>query len=145
MQEYALTRAAVAVELIHTASLVHDDVIDTSPKRRGKPSLNIIFGNRSAVLVGDFFFARAFELIACCGDFELNMLFTRAIATMCEGEIEQAERAFNLNTSEDDYLANIYRKTAVLLEASCAEDAWLLWRIQDQAGGFWPHPVLLFK
>ncbi len=119
VEEYALVRAAAAVELIHTASLIHDDVIDVSPKRRGKLSLNTICGNRSAVLAGDFFFARAFELIACCGDFALNMLFTRAIRAMCEGEIEQARLAFDPFISEGEYLANIYRKTAVLLEACC--------------------------
>ncbi|NLX92072.1 MAG: polyprenyl synthetase family protein [Firmicutes bacterium] len=118
-EEYTLVRAAAAVELIHTASLIHDDVIDASSERRGRLSLNDVFGNRSAVLVGDFFFARAFELLAYCGDFELNMLFTRAIATMCEGEIEQAGCAFDLTISEEDYFANIYRKTGVLLEASC--------------------------
>lgn len=118
-EEYTLIRAAAAVELIHTASLIHDDVIDTSSERRGKLSLNAVFGNHSAVLVGDFLFARAFELLACCGDFELNMLFTQAIATMCEGEIEQAGCAFDLTLSEEDYFANIYRKTGVLLEASC--------------------------
>ncbi len=119
VEDYSMVRAAAAVELIHTASLIHDDVIDASLKRRGKLSLNNICGNRSAVLVGDFFFARAFELIACCGDFELNMLLTQAIGAMCEGEIEQARLAFNPMISEEDYFANIYRKTAVLLEASC--------------------------
>jgi heptaprenyl diphosphate synthase len=120
-----LVRAAAAVELIHTASLIHDDIIDESRERRGKPSVNALWGNRPAVLAGDFLFARAFELIACCRNYELNKILTRAISTMCEGEIEQTRFAFNLCFSEQQYIQNIYRKTAALMEACCSAGARL--------------------
>lgn len=123
--DYALIRAAAAVELIHTASLIHDDIIDESPERRGNPSLNARWGNRPAVLAGDFLFARAFELISLCEDFQLNKTFMKAIGAMCEGEIEQNAFAFNVNISEQQYIRNIYRKTAVLMGTCCREGARL--------------------
>jgi len=123
--DYILLQAAAAVELIHTASLIHDDIIDESLERRGNPSLNARWGNRPAVLAGDFLFARAFELISLCQDLQLNKTFMRAIGTMCEGETEQNVFAFNVNISEEQYLKNIYRKTAVLMEACCGEGARL--------------------
>lgn len=121
----SLVRAAAAAELIHTASLVHDDVIDSSTRRRNKPSVNASWGNRSAVLAGDFLFARAFELITLCKNFELNKIFTAAISAMCEGEIEQLRHLFNLELTRQDYLQIIYRKTAVLMEACCGAGARL--------------------
>ena len=114
-----LRRTAAAVELIHTASLLHDDVIDGAGERRGKPSLNARYGNCPAVLAGDYLFARAFEMVALCENYPLIHLFTKAISTMCEGEIEQSRNAFNCNTSENQYLRCAYSKTAVLLEACC--------------------------
>jgi heptaprenyl diphosphate synthase len=120
-----LIQAAAAVELIHTASLVHDDIIDESLERRGSPSLNARWGNRAAVLAGDFLFARAFELLSLCQDFQLNKKFVRTIGIMCEGETEQNVFAYNVNISEEQYLKNIYRKTAVLMEACCSEGARL--------------------
>ncbi len=120
-----LCRAAAAVELIHTASLLHDDVIDGAQQRRGKPSLNFLYGNNPAVLTGDYFFARAFELVALCENNVLISLFTAAISTMCEGEIEQSRNAFNCNTSEAQYLRCAYSKTAVLMEACCKAGALL--------------------
>ena len=125
VHEKNLVTAAAAIELIHMASLIHDDIIDESRERRGKPSVNALWGNRTAVLAGDFLFARAFELLACCGDYELNMIVTRAISTMCEGEIEQTRFAFDLSLNEQQYLQNIYRKTAALMEACCAAGACL--------------------
>jgi heptaprenyl diphosphate synthase len=121
----ALRHTAAAVELIHTASLLHDDVIDGAQKRRGDPSLNALYGNSPAVLAGDYFFARAFELVALCKNYDLIRLFTAAISTMCEGEIEQSNNAFNCNTSEAQYLRCAYSKTAVLLEACCEAGALL--------------------
>lgn len=125
VNDYLLSKAAVAVELIHTASLIHDDIIDQSFKRRGRVTLNTGWGNSSAVLAGDFLFARAFELLALCGDFELNKILTRAVSTMCEGEIEQFNCSNNFQLTEDQYLRNIYRKTAALMEACCSSGARL--------------------
>ena len=121
----SLHRTAAAVELIHTASLIHDDVIDGAKERRGKPSLNALYGNCPAVLTGDYFFARAFELVALCQNYQLIQLFSSAIGTMCEGEIEQSRNTFNHALSEEQYLRCAYGKTAVLLEACCAAGALL--------------------
>ncbi len=123
--DYLLIKAAAAVELIHTASLIHDDIIDESSERRGKATLNAGWGNSPAVLAGDFLFARAFELLALCGDFELNKLLTRAVGTMCEGEIEQRNCSYNFQLTEEQYLRNIYRKTAALMEVCCSSGARL--------------------
>ncbi len=128
----ALRRTAAAVELIHTASLLHDDVIDVAKERRGKPSLNALYGNCPAVLTGDYFFARAFELVALCENLDLIRIFTSAISTMCEGEIEQSRNAFNCAMSEQQYLRCAYGKTAVLLEACCEAGA-LLSRLHQDA------------
>lgn len=125
VQSKTLIKAAAAVELIHTASLVHDDIIDESRVRRGKPSVNALWGNRAAVLAGDFLFARAFELIAACKNYELNRILTMTISTMCEGEIEQIRFAFDTSLSEQQYIENIYRKTAALMEACCSVGARL--------------------
>lgn len=130
--DYLLIKAAAAVELIHTASLIHDDIIDESSERRGRVTLNTGWGNSSAVLAGDFFFARAFELLALCGDFELNKLLTRAVSTMCEGEIEQRNCSYNFQLTEEQYLRNIYRKTAALMEACCGSGARLS-KLEDGA------------
>lgn len=120
-----LRSAAAAVELIHTASLIHDDIIDGAEKRRGKPSLNSRYGNSAAVLAGDYFFARAFELVAHCESYAVTRLFTAAISTMCEGEIEQSRNAFNYHITEAQYLRCAYSKTAVLLESCCEAGALL--------------------
>jgi heptaprenyl diphosphate synthase len=130
--DYLLIKAAAAVELIHTASLIHDDIIDESSERRGRATLNAGFGNSSAVLAGDFLFARAFELLALCGDFELNKLLTRAVGTMCEGEIEQRNCSYNFQLTEEQYLRNIYRKTAALMEVCCSSGARLS-KLEDDA------------
>lgn len=125
VDDYTLLRAAAAVELIHSASLIHDDIIDGAEERRGKPSLNALWGNHPAVLAGDFLFARSFELIASCGNFALIKVLTRAVSIMCEGEIEQGVHAFDLRLTEQQYLHNIYRKTAALMEACCSAGARL--------------------
>jgi len=119
LRSKTMIKAAAAVELIHTASLVHDDIIDKADVRRGKPSVNALWGNRAAVLAGDFLFARAFELIADCKNYELNRILTVTIGIMCEGEIEQIRFAFDAHLKKRQYLANIYRKTAALIEACC--------------------------
>lgn len=137
VDDYVLLRAAAAVELIHSASLIHDDIIDGAEERRGKPALNVLWGNRPAVLAGDFLFARSFELVASCGNFELIKVLTRTVSIMCEGEIEQGGHVFNLHLTEQQYLHNIYRKTAALMEACCSAGASL--------AGLADDAVLLFK
>lgn len=123
--EEILIKAAAAAELVHTASLIHDDVIDSSATRRGKPTINYKWGNISAVLAGDFIFARAFELLSDCQELHLNESFTRAISMMCQGEIAQSKLIFDTIQDETQYLDNIYCKTAVLMETCCGAGASL--------------------
>jgi heptaprenyl diphosphate synthase len=110
---------AAAVELVHLASLVHDDVIDHSDCRRGKKSLNSCFGNLASVLTGDYLFATAFKLVNRHGQQEILDTLTTTIQTMCAGEIKQMQLAFDLTISEADYLQKSYGKTACLFAACC--------------------------
>lgn len=119
----ALVNAAAAAELIHMASLVHDDVIDNSENRRGKPTLNALWDNRTSVLSGDFLFAKAFALLTDSGRFDILRLMVEAIEDMCEGEVEQALLVFNPNQTEQDYTERTKKKTAKLIAACCQSGA----------------------
>lgn len=110
---------AVAVELIHLASLVHDDVIDLAMTRRGRESINNRWGNHCSVLTGDYLFATAFKLINRHGQAEIMDSITQTIQLMCIGEIKQLSMSFDLNSSEADYLDKTYHKTACLFASSC--------------------------
>jgi octaprenyl-diphosphate synthase len=110
---------AACVEFIHTATLLHDDVVDESSLRRGLASANAIFGNKASVLVGDFLFARAFELMVQDGSLQVLAILSRASATIAEGEVLQLVTQNDLTTSEDRYLAVIEGKTAALFAAAC--------------------------
>ena len=118
-------KVATAAELIHTASLIHDDIIDSSSWRRNQPSVNASYGNRPAVLAGDYLFARAFEMIALCEHVQLFRSFSRVVSVMCEGEMEQARHLFNLDRTKEEYLHDAYRKTAALMETCCGAGARL--------------------
>jgi octaprenyl-diphosphate synthase len=110
---------AAAVELLHTATLLHDDVVDFSELRRGRPSANALWGNRRAVLVGDYFYARASSLIVEDGDLDILWIFADTIRSMAEGELLQLERSFDPSVTEAHYFSVIERKSAVLLSAAC--------------------------
>lgn len=110
---------AVAIELIHMATLVHDDVIDNSAIRRGRPTANACWGNHSSVLIGDYLFAKAFSLVANKADNQMLKVLTDVICSMCEGEINQNRSTFNADQAENDYLQRIAQKTANFLAASC--------------------------
>jgi len=110
---------AAAVELLHTATLLHDDVVDVSERRRGQPSANAIWGNRRAVLAGDFFYARASSMIVEDGDIDILWIFANTIRSMAEGELLQLERSFDPSVTESHYFRVIERKSAVLLSAAC--------------------------
>jgi heptaprenyl diphosphate synthase len=110
---------AVAIELIHMATLVHDDVIDNAATRRGVPSANARWGNNAAVLGGDYLFAKAFSLLATLSGHEVLKILTDAICAMCEGEITQIRDSFNPWVVEEGYLQRIAQKTAQLIGASC--------------------------
>lgn len=112
-------RLAAAVEFIHTATLLHDDVVDDSTQRRGKESANVVFGNEASVLVGDFLFSRAFQLMTADGSLDVLRILSNASAIIAEGEVKQLATQSNLNTTMDDYRAVIEGKTASLFAAAC--------------------------
>jgi len=118
-------QVAAAVELLHTATLLHDDVVDLAIQRRGRPSANAVWGNRRAVLAGDFFYARASSMIVEDGDLEILTVFANTIRRMAEGEILQLELSFDPSVSEAQYYQVIERKSAVLLSAACEAGAIL--------------------
>ena len=110
---------AAAVEFIHTATLLHDDVVDESERRRGQDSANTLFGNQASVLVGDFLFSRSFELMVEDGSLDVLRILSRAAAIIAEGEVLQLATISNLKTSEAEYLAVVSAKTAALFAAAC--------------------------
>jgi len=110
---------AATVEFIHTATLLHDDVVDESQQRRGRPTANLLWDNQSSVLVGDYLFSRSFQLMVETGNLRVLDILANASATIAEGEVLQLTVAQNLNTSEDTYLKVIRGKTAALFEAAC--------------------------
>lgn len=109
---------AAVIEFIHTATLLHDDVVDISSLRRGRPTANAEFGNASSVLVGDFLYTRAFQLMVDLGNQDILRHMADTTNTIAEGEVLQLERAGNPDTSEAQYLDVITRKTAVLFSAA---------------------------
>ena len=112
-------KLAAAVEFIHTATLLHDDVVDGSGMRRGKRTANLIWGNPASVLVGDFLFSRAFELMVEDGSLKVLRILSHASAVIAEGEVEQLTAQRQVNTDEDHYLTIISAKTAALFAAAC--------------------------
>jgi heptaprenyl diphosphate synthase len=114
---------AVAVEMIHMASLVHDDIIDHALMRRGRESINGKWGNQAGVLTGDYLFASAFKLINYHGLLEIMDNITETIQIMCSGEISQMYMAYNVNITEADYYDKTFRKTACLFASSCKTGA----------------------
>ncbi len=109
---------AVAVEFIHTATLLHDDVVDDSKQRRGRPTANLLWDNMSSVLVGDYLFARAFQLMVEPGNLRVLDILANAAATIAEGEVLQLVASRDLRTTEDTYLRIIRGKTAALFAAA---------------------------
>lgn len=114
--QYAL---AAAVEFIHTATLLHDDVVDGSDLRRGKAAANIIYGNPATVLVGDYLFSRSFELMVEAGSLRVLDILSRASSIIAEGEVDQLTAQRKIETSEEHYLSIIAAKTAALFAAAC--------------------------
>ncbi len=112
-------RLAAAVEFIHTATLLHDDVVDGSDLRRGKRTANIIWGNPASVLVGDFLFSRSFELMVEDGSLKVLKILSNASAVIAEGEVNQLTAARQVDVAEERYLDIIGAKTAALFAAAC--------------------------
>ncbi|MEH6644574.1 polyprenyl synthetase family protein [Sulfitobacter sp.] len=109
---------ATTVEFIHTATLLHDDVVDESAQRRGRPTANLLWDNQSSVLVGDYLFARSFQLMTEPGSMRVMKILSNAAATIAEGEVLQLTAAQNLSTDESVYLQVVRGKTAALFSAA---------------------------
>lgn len=110
---------AATVEFIHTATLLHDDVVDESGQRRGRPTANLLWDNKSSVLVGDYLFSRSFQLMVETGNLRVLDILANASATIAEGEVLQLTAAQDLATDEAVYLQIVRGKTAALFSAAC--------------------------
>jgi geranylgeranyl pyrophosphate synthase len=136
----ASVRAATAIELIHMATLVHDDVLDDAPLRRGLPTVAATSGRDRAVATGDLLFSRAFALLSAAGDARSVELLAEASVALARGELAQRHDAFDLGVSEDRYLARCRLKTATLFESAC-----LLGRDDEHLGRFGAEIGLAFQ
>jgi len=114
---------SAVIEYIHTATLLHDDVIDSAETRRGKPSANNVWGNSASVLVGDFLYSRSFTLMTTDGDLAIIKLMSETTNIMAEGEVFQLMKCGDVGITEEDYFTLIEKKTAVLMAAACAVGA----------------------
>lgn len=110
---------AAALELVHSATLLHDDVVDLATVRRGKPAANVVWGNKRSILAGDFLYARASRMVVEDGSASVLRIFTRCMQAMSEGELLQLERSFDADVPEAHYYKVIERKSATLLSAAC--------------------------
>ncbi|KOO08031.1 octaprenyl diphosphate synthase [Vibrio hepatarius] len=117
-QGNAHTTAAAFIEFIHTATLLHDDVVDESDMRRGKATANAAFGNAASVLVGDFIYTRSFQMMTELGSMKILKLMSDAVNVIAEGEVQQLMNCNDPNTTEESYMQVIYSKTARLFEAA---------------------------
>ncbi|WP_140372979.1 octaprenyl diphosphate synthase [Vibrio parahaemolyticus] len=112
------TMAAAFIEFIHTATLLHDDVVDESDMRRGKATANAAFGNAASVLVGDFIYTRSFQMMTELGSMKILQLMSNAVNVIAEGEVQQLMNCNDPDTTEESYMQVIYSKTARLFESA---------------------------
>ena len=112
------------IELIHTASLLHDDILDNASMRRGRPSSNYVFGNNAAVLCGDYLYSLGFNMVLMF-DKRIAKVISQAAYLLAEGETQEIENAFNIELTQEEYFDIIYKKTAVLIQASSVSGALL--------------------
>lgn len=131
--EYLLPMG-VSVELMHTATLVHDDAIDKADKRRGRDTMNSRWGDEIAILMGDFLFAKAGEYVSDTKTPRVIKLFSHTLATISSGEIGQFRGSYNLDQDRDAYFRRIYRKTASLFSLSTQSGAILSQATEEQVG-----------
>jgi octaprenyl-diphosphate synthase len=125
-------RAAAIIEFIHTATLLHDDVVDSSARRRGQDSANTVFGNQASVLVGDFLYSRAFQMMVDIDSMRVMQILADATNTIAAGEVMQLMNVHDPDTSEEAYRQVIYRKTARLFEAGAQIAAVLAQRSEAE-------------
>ena len=123
---------AAVMEFIHTATLLHDDVIDQAIMRRGKTSANNIWGNAASVLVGDFLYSKSFTLMTEIGNMQILKMMSDVTNIMSEGEVFQLVKCGDFNLTEEEYLTIIRKKTAVLLSAACSSGAILASASEDK-------------
>jgi octaprenyl-diphosphate synthase len=128
-------RLAASVEFMHTATLLHDDVVDESDVRRGKTAARLLWGNEASVLVGDFLLGQAFKMMVDVGSLGALRILSDAAAVIAEGEVMQLITAKNTETTEDDYLAVIDAKTAALFAAAAEVGAVIAGRPKSEAAG----------
>jgi len=126
---------ASSVEFMHTATLLHDDVVDESALRRGKPTARLVWGNQASVLVGDFLLGQAFKMMVDVGSLKCLRILSNAAAVIAEGEVMQLSAAKNTATTEDEYLAVIDAKTAALFSAASEVGAAICDRPQAEQAG----------
>ena len=129
--------AASLIELLHTASLVHDDVVDDSHQRRGFFSINALWKNKIAVLVGDYLFSKGMLLALDKEEYKILQIFSRAVKKISEGELLQIEKARKLNINEEVYYEIIKGKTASLIAAACSTGAYSTTRDEDVLKTMW--------
>ena len=125
-------RLAAAVEFMHTATLLHDDVVDESDRRRGKATARLVWGNQASVLVGDFLLGQAFRMMVEVGSLGALKILSNAAAVIAEGEVMQLTAAKNMGTTEDEYLAIINAKTAALFSAAAEVGATIAERPTEE-------------
>lgn len=116
---------AAIIEFIHTATLLHDDVVDMSALRRGRPTANANWGNAPSVLVGDFLYSRAFQMMIAIGEMDIMAELANTTNVISEGEVQQLVNARNPEVTEENYMTVIHKKTAALFEAACETAAIL--------------------
>ena len=117
-QGHEHTTLAAIMEMIHTSTLLHDDVVDNSAMRRGKETANTAFGNSASILVGDFIYSRSFEMIAGLSQLRIIKILAKTTNILAEGEVLQLTNSFNFDITEDTYYSTIYSKTASLFEST---------------------------
>tara|TARA_B100000508_G_scaffold127136_1_gene112062 strand:+ start:358 stop:1311 length:954 start_codon:yes stop_codon:yes gene_type:complete len=138
-------KMAAVIEFIHTATLLHDDVVDVASLRRGRETANIQWGNAPSVLVGDFLYSRAFQLLVELGDMEIMGIMADATNMISEGEVKQMANIGNPELSEEEYCDVIYRKTAKLFEAASLAGACLANKNREPMKGFGKHLGMAFQ
>ncbi|MEJ2417002.1 MAG: polyprenyl synthetase family protein [Exilibacterium sp.] len=116
---------AAVIEFIHTATLLHDDVVDLSALRRGRPTANAKWGNAPSVLVGDFLYSRAFQMMVAIGNMDIMQILANTTNIISEGEVQQLVNARDPRVSEENYLSVVHKKTAALFEGACETAAVL--------------------
>jgi octaprenyl-diphosphate synthase len=138
-------KLAAVIEFIHTATLLHDDVVDVSALRRGRETANEIWGNAPSVLVGDFLYSRAFQMLVEVADLPIMSVFANATNVISEGEVQQMANAGNPDIDEETYMQVIYRKTAKLFEAGMECGALLAEADENAMNQYGKHLGMAFQ